>query len=203
MKESTKPNHNGPSDRSSVEQWVDAHGDALFRYAKARVRDQHAAEDLVQDTFVAAIQGKRAFRGDSNELTWLIGILRHKALDHLRKQGRETPASEADDATVAGLFDGRGMWRKRPGTWHVDTGSLAERDEFWQAFEHCIGGLPDRQAQAFSLKVLDETDTEDVCKVLDINSTNLWVILHRARTRLRECLEKTWFQTDRRENSSP
>lgn len=198
MDKQGNPNRGQPPAQVSVDAWVDAHGDALFRYARARVRQQHAAEDLVQDTFVAAIERRDSFRGDSSELTWLIGILRHKVLDHLRKQGREQPASDAEDAVVAELFDDRGMWRKRPGpgAWRVDTDSLIEREEFWQAFERCVDRLPDRQAKAFALKEVDDTDAEQVCKVLGISSTNLWVTLHRARTRLRDCLEKTWFQIE-------
>jgi len=172
---------------------VDAYGDALFRYAFARVRDQHAAEDLVQETFVAVIESQPSFRGDSSELTWLIGILRHKLLDHLRKRGREQPATETDDAVVSGFFDDRGRWRTRPGTWRIETETLLEREEFWQVLERCITALPDRQAQAFCLKMLDGANSQEVCKTLGVKATNLCVLLHRARTRLRDCLEKRWF----------
>jgi len=184
-----------------IDAMVDAHADALFRFALMRVRDRHAAEDLVQETLTAGIEKRDSFRGDSAERTWLIGILRHKLLDHLRRRGRESPASgsgdasEEADSTVERLFNEQGMWQSHPGQFSIDPDDLIERDEFWGALQDCVDSLPPRQGQAFSLKVVDDTASEDVCKAMGVSSTNLWVLLHRARTRLRDCLEQRWFRS--------
>lgn len=178
-----------------AEAWVDEHGDVLFRYALWRVRDRHVAEDLVQETFLAALRSSQSFRGESSERTWLIGILRHKVVDHQRKDGRESPLAElADsDSELDAQFGKRGGWKTRPGDWRVDPEALLERAEFWAVFDDCLEALPPRLAEAFSLRVMAEVETDEVCKVLGITSTNIWVILHRARGRLRACLEANWF----------
>ena len=177
-----------------AEAWVDEHGDALFRYALMRVRDRHVAEDLVQETFLAGLLASQSFRGESTERTWLICILRHKVVDYLRKVGRERPSQEAmgTDRTDQ-IFNDKGGWRTNPGTWKVDPESLLDRAEFWAVFDKCLGALPPRLAEAFSLRVIDEMETEQVCKVLGITPSNTWVMLHRARARLRACLETNWF----------
>jgi RNA polymerase sigma-70 factor (TIGR02943 family) len=177
------------------ETWVDEHGDALLSYALPRVRDRHAAEDLVQETFLAALRAQDTFRGESTRRTWLVGILRHKLLDHLRRQSRERPteALEPDDPAVDGRFDAKGWWRQPPGGWTVDPAAVAEDQDFWRVFEECLAGLSEKLGRAFGLRVMAEIESEEVCKVLGITSTNLWVMLHRARARLRSCLEANWF----------
>ena len=197
--ESPNATDSGSGSAGTVEAMIEAHADALFGYAVLRVGDRYAAEDLVQETFVAAMGGRDGFRGDSSERTWLIGILRHKILDHLRRSGRERPASaEAegegdDDPAIEGLFDERGMWKKHPAPWRPDPHALMEDEEFWAVFERCRQGLPERQGRAFALRVVDQLESAEVCDALGIRSNNLWVMLHRARTRLRECLENRWF----------
>jgi RNA polymerase sigma-70 factor (ECF subfamily) len=187
-----------------VEALVDRHGDALFRYAMLRLRDRHAAEDLVQEAFLAAIETGERFEHQSRERTWLIGILRHKLLDYWRKQSRQQAVSqyanpsedqnERDaDPAVDTLFNQRGMWQTHPGRFNLDPDDLIERDEFWQALSECIEALPERQARAFSLRSVDEVESAEVCQTLGITSRNLWVLLHRARTRLRDCLEGKSF----------
>jgi RNA polymerase sigma-70 factor (ECF subfamily) len=175
--------------------WVDAHGDALFRYARSRLRDAVSAEDVVQETLLAALSAQRDFRGDAAERTWLIGILRHKLADHLRKRCRELPlsADEEGDAVVDGLFVANGHWKRAPGAWHADAGTLADQREFWAVFNSCREALPARQAAVFTLRLLEEREAEDVCQELGVSATNLCVLLHRARLRLRECLETKWF----------
>lgn len=179
---------------SPAETWVDAHGDILYRYAVARVGRRDIAEDLVQETFVAAMQASGRFRGESSERTWLIGILRHKLLDWRRRQGRELPGLPSDhDDVIDQWFDDRGWWRTPPKGWTVDADSLVEKEEFWAVFRHCLDGVPERVGQVFAMRVIDETPSEDICKALSLSSTNFWVMLHRARARLRKCLESNWF----------
>lgn len=173
--------------------FVDDHGDALFRYALQRVQDQTTAEDLVQETFLAAIQARDSFRRQSSVRTWLISILRHKILDRLRKECRGGQPDTSDDV-IDRCFDQRGSWVHRPGKWSVDPASLLEQEEFWVVFKRCRDALPGQIQTAFSLRVMSEMKAEDVCKELQITSTNLHVMLHRARARLRACLEANWFQ---------
>ena len=183
-----------PSPSCNPLAWVDRHGDALYRYAFLMLRNQAEAEDAVQETLLAALQAASSFRAEASERTWLIGILRHKAIDQIRKLHREAPLGEIEpDEAVDGLFDRSGFWKKKPAHWASDPSSLAESGEFWNVFEDCLKSLPERAARAFSLRVLDGSDSEDVCKVLNITANNMCVLLHRARTRLRECLEANWF----------
>lgn len=182
------------------EQWVDAYADVLYRYAVSRVGQSHLAEDLVQDTLLAAMQARRSFRGDSQERTWLIGILRHKVLDHFRsaQTRRETHLGQDEDGgdIFDSWFNEKGGWKQPPGRWEPDGEQLLVSQEFWAVFHDCMTGLPDRPRQVFTMKVMDDQESAAVCKELKITSTNLWVVLHRARALLRACLEKHWFTGD-------
>jgi RNA polymerase sigma-70 factor (ECF subfamily) len=178
-------------------EWLDTHGDALFRFAFQHLRNESLAEDAVQETLLAAYQGREKFSGQASERTWLISILKHKIVDLIRKRGREpayedieTMASHADPIEDEG-FDSRGEWVHPATSWGVPDKAL-EQKRFWTAFDLCMGRLPDRLAQIFSLRELSGLSTEDICKELEITSTNCWVMLYRARLTLKECLETQW-----------
>lgn len=177
--------------------WVEEHGDALFRYALKHVRDRDVAQDLVQDAFLAAWQARQEFAGRSALRTWLIGILRHKVLDHFRRVGREGPLNDPtlfDIAAEATLFDAAGHWVAAPGYWGGDPEQALTDKALQAAFEDCLSHLPPTMARAFVLRSLEECDIDDACKTLQVTSTNLYVLLYRARMRLRECLEQNWYQ---------
>ena len=178
------------------ESWVDEHGDALFRYAMFRIHDGQIAEDLVQETFLAALRAKDSFAGRSTVRTWLFGILKHKIIDHLRKANRERPVEDVEIyASFTGeSFDQRGGWKSRPAEWTTDPSALFEQKEFWQVLQRCLKELPPRLHQAFTLRELDGLSAEEVRKILNVSATNGGVMLHRARLRLRSCLEKIWFE---------
>ncbi len=178
-----------------LESWVDEHAGYLFRYALPRVRDHHAAEELVQETFLAAMKTLDSFQSKSSPRTWLVGVLRHKIMDLFRKidRKRETESLDVSDPAIDSWFDNKGRWIKAPEHIDVDPAALQERADFWVVFEGCLGALPELQADAFSLRIMDDVESKEVCKVLSISSTNLWVLLHRARARLRACLEAKWF----------
>ncbi len=181
-----------------IESWVDEHGDYLFRYALPRVRDRHVAEELVQETFLAALKAVESFRGDSSPRTWLVGLLRRKIADHYRKRSREGEGESIDatDPMIDAWFDEKGSWIKWPSRCEMDPAELLQRADFWVVLENCVQALPERQAAAFTLRMMDAREPDDVCKVLSITSTNLWVALHRARARLRACLEANWFESE-------
>ncbi len=181
------------------ELWLEEHGDVLFRYALARVRDRHMAEDLVQETFVGALRAREGYGGRASERTWLVAILRHKIVDHLRKQGRKQPLPVEDGDSGEGfagrIFDSVGHWRQGPKAW-LDPGKALEAKEFWEVYGECLKALPARQGEVYSLHATGEHSSDEVCKIFGITPSNLWVILHRARLRLRNCLEINWFGED-------
>jgi RNA polymerase sigma-70 factor (ECF subfamily) len=178
------------------ESWVDEHGDALFRYALFRIHDAQLAEDLVQETFLAALKARDSFEGRSSLRTWLFGILKHKIIDHIRKASRERPVEDVEifASSTQESFDNRGGWNSRPAEWTTDPGALFEQKEFWEMLQHCLSELPPRLNQAFTLRELDGLSSEEVRKILNVSATNGGVMLHRARLRLRSCLENTWFE---------
>ena len=183
------------NDLGDPESWVDNYGDSLFRYAMFRINDAHLAEDLVQETFVAALRARDSFAGRSSGRTWLFGILKHKIIDHIRKRSRERPASDAGtiEAIPRDSFDEKGGWNLHPAEWTTDPRLLYQQQEFWEILQHCLSELPNRLHQAFTLRELDGLSTEEICKIMDITPTNGGVMLHRARMRLRSCLEVKWF----------
>jgi RNA polymerase sigma-70 factor (ECF subfamily) len=185
--------------------WVDQHGDYLFRYALMRVRNRELAENLVQETFLAALTARKSFSGRSTERTWMVGILKHKVIDHYRKVFREKSVSEIqtdEEQTVDSFYDAMGNPGKYPKDWMPDQEALLSTKEFWDVFRDCLSKLPERTAAAFSMRELDDQSTGDICKELGITPTNLWVILHRARLQLRECLERNWFLVQKDKISS-
>lgn len=179
----------GPTD---PEQWVAEYGDVLYRYALVRVRRPEVAADLVQETLLDAWRGRAAFAGRSATATWLVGILRHKILDHFRKSASASPTEPAD-AVEEQVFSRRGKWNAVPGPWPRDPTAELEQAEFWDIFRGCLDRLPETLAVAFVLREIDDADTDTICQILDITPTNLWARLHRARLQLRACLERRWF----------
>ena len=180
-------------ERSEIEQ----HRTYLLRYASLQLRDAGAAEDAVQNTLVAALEGLGRFSGKSSVKTWLTGILKHKIIDHMRRQAREQPliSSDADsnEAEAAdALFLENGHWRQPPSNWG-DPDKALENKAFMAVFEQCAKNMPAKTARAFMMREVMELSTEDICKELEVSTTNCWVILHRARLSLRECLEVKWF----------
>jgi RNA polymerase sigma-70 factor (ECF subfamily) len=177
------------------ERWVDQHGDALYRYALLRLRDADRAADLVQETFAEALRAQATFSGRSSERTWLVAILKHKLIDHLRRTIRGRGAGDAEEAAKAAddSFDERGFWRRGPARWGGDASQALERREFWEVLHCCLDGLPAPLAETFFLRELDGLDADEVCRLCDITPANLWTRLHRARLALRRCLEVRWF----------
>lgn len=171
--------------------WVRLHGDRLYRFALMRVRNVSTAEELVQETFLAALQSRHGFKGQSSELTWLTGILKHKIMDHFRRSARETVTDEIE-AEADAWFTARGRWATAPSMSRTPMSDI-EQEELRSELVDCMGELPQRLSTVFVLTQIDGLDTGETCKVLGITDTNLWVMLHRARMRLRHCLERKGF----------
>lgn len=174
--------------------WVDAYADYLFNYAVVRVSDSEIAKDLVQETFFAGLKSAKNFKGDAAERTWLIAILKRKVIDHYRKINSNKGKAEVR-MSYNTTTDTEGDWLEEqvadPFSL-LDTSDL-ENEELGLAIQDCISKLPKKQALVFTKKTIQGISTEDICNELDINPSNLWVIIHRARTGLMECLNSNWF----------
>jgi RNA polymerase sigma-70 factor, ECF subfamily len=173
----------------------------LLRYALLQLRDTSAAEDAVQETLLAAVQSGGQFAGRSSLKTWLTGILKHKIIDHVRRLNREQPmghpggeTAEGDTEFIEQKFAEDGHWRNFPGHWQTPDSSFESR-QFWATLERCMDAMSPRTARVFMMREVMDVPTEEICKELGISTTNCWVMLHRARLSLRECLETKWFAT--------
>ncbi|HKI17170.1 MAG TPA: sigma-70 family RNA polymerase sigma factor [Isosphaeraceae bacterium] len=182
-------------EEADPEGWVDRHGDGLYRFALLRLRSPDLAADVVQETFLEALRARGSFAGRSSERTWLIGILRHKIVDHIRRSGREpaTVNGVSSNGAEGSPFDHRGHWRVGPAAWAGNPSQQMETKEFWDVFGQCLSKLPKGLADAFFLRELDGLSAEEVQHVLGITPANFWKRLHRARSHLRQCLESSWF----------
>jgi RNA polymerase sigma-70 factor (TIGR02943 family) len=183
--------------QTAAERWVDDHGERLFRYALVRVRKTEIAEDLVQETLLAAVRGYEKFGGRSSERSWLCGILKNKIVDYFRKLGREV--SFTDTEFVADEFSEKfvsiGFWNhdKGPAEWKPEPDEVAHRREFWRTMRDCLAKLPEKVRAVFTMREMDDISSKDICATLSISDSNLWLMLHRVRMALRECLEMNWF----------
>ena len=179
------------------ERWVDDHGDCLYRFALTRVRKEELAEDLVQETLLVAVRTSEKFAGRSSERSWLVGILKNKICDHFRKLGRETNFTDMEffSDEHSDKFDGDNYWihENGPVEWKPEGEEAMKRAEFWQALHGCLGKLPPRVADVFMMREMDDVPGREVCATLKITDANLWVMLHRARMALRQCLEMNYF----------
>ncbi|MEN9443603.1 MAG: polymerase sigma factor YlaC [Bacteroidota bacterium] len=186
-----------PTSSTNPEQWVLEYSDSLLRFAYMRVFSREIAHDLVQETFLAALRTRNNFRGESSEKTWLTAILKRKIVDHFRQKSRTDKyiLSEADTSERVGTHRNNGQWigDKAPQLWADNMELLIENEEFMLTFGQCLAKLPSKWAVCFTMKHLDEMDTEDICKELDLTASNYWVIIHRAKLKLRECIEKHWL----------
>ena len=166
----------------------------LMRFAHAQLRNDAWAEDAVSETLLAALAKPQAFAGQSQLKTWLVGILKHKLIDQIRRHSREVSTTTAEDNEDidALLFNEGGGWREAPAEWG-DPEAACGRREFFEVLEVCVDKLPGVQGRVFMMREWLELDSAEICKELSITTTNLWVLLHRARLRLQSCLQERWF----------
>lgn len=173
------------------------YADYLYNFAISRVSDPHVAEDLVQETFISALKNYDSFEGKSKESTWLTAILKNKIIDHYRKKVKHYLHDSIDRLSSSDeFFDDKGSWYKdqRPSKWDFDTDRAIEQQEFYATLQECLTRLNEIQRIAFVMKHMDDVNTDDICKELNVTASNYWVIMHRAKLQLRKCLETNWVK---------
>ena len=178
----------------NADKWIDNYADYLFNYAVVRVNNSDLAKDLVQETFFAGLKSAKNFQGRSTERTWLVSILKRKVIDHYRKINSKKGQAEVrmsfyDD----GENEGSWIEERVPQSWDNASEKAIENQELKTQLDICIDNLPEKYGMVFRMKTIQEFETEEICKELDITASNLWVIIHRARTQLRKCMEDNWF----------
>ena len=176
------------------DKWINNYADYLFNYAVVRVNDGDLAKDLVQETFYAGLRSAKNFLGKSTERTWLVSILKRKVIDHYRKTNSEKGQAEVRmNFYDTGENEGSWIEERVPQSWDNASEKTIENQELKTQLEVCIDNLPEKYAMVFRMKTIQEFETEEICKELDITASNLWGIIHRARTQLRKCMEDNWF----------
>ena len=167
----------------------------LLGFARLQLRSAAAAEDVVQEALLAAMEGAGQFKGDAAFSTWVFAILKNKIIDEMRRNSRnrdDVDAEEALDDALSALFDQRDHWVDMPPAWGNPEASL-EQKRFWEVMDACLTQLPTSPARVFTMREFLGLETEEICKELAISTSNCWVLLHRARLALRECLNLRWF----------
>ncbi len=174
--------------------WIDLYANYLYNYAISRVNDKEIAQDLVQDTFLAGLKALKNFKGESSERTWLIAILKRKIIDYYRKINSKKGKAETR-ITYTKQNETEGDWLEEHVADPFDKNAedLMQNSELGDAIYKCLSKLPKKQAQVFAMKTIEGLETEFICNELNITASNFWVIIHRARTAMADCLKETWF----------
>ncbi|RUM44270.1 MAG: RNA polymerase subunit sigma [Desulfocapsa sp.] len=181
-------------------EWLNLYGDALYRFALFRVQDSFIAEDMVQETLLAAYGSYKNFSGKSTVKTWLTGILKHKILDYYRKATPEQNDDNLDDfaSSSGSMFDEKEKWKIKPEDWKQDPKNVFEHKELMAVITACIAGLPVKMSLVYRMRELEGATTSEICERFETGESNCWVILHRARLLIRRCLEINWFAEDKK-----
>lgn len=176
--------------------WVSVHGETLYAYAISRLRDPDAAEDAVQEALLGALKSLNKFPPENDVGPWLMGILKNKVVDRQRQSTRVELLVDENDPILDRLFDKNGKWSKVARTGDPLRLDSLEQQEFLEILRRCLKNLPPNQEAAFVGREINEQKSEDLCKELGVSSTNLWVLMHRARLRLAECIRAKWAMGD-------
>ncbi|AZQ61710.1 sigma-70 family RNA polymerase sigma factor [Flammeovirga pectinis] len=176
-------------------EWVHLYSDDLFRWAVQKTNKVDVAEDLIQETFISAHKAMTTFEGKSSPKTWLHAILRNKLMDYFRKQKRSYQSTTEEELNFFDVKKGTWNPENNPTTWHNVEENLLDNKDFTIALATCIEKLPDRWQQAIQSKYIQEKKADDICKELQITTSNYWQVIHRAKLNLRNCLENNWFKS--------
>lgn len=175
------------------EKWIDNYADYLYNYTIVRVNDHIVAQEIISETLLAAWRARKNFKGKSSERTWLISILKRKIIDYYRQSKTAKEQAEVSMSYRSPEMEGDWLEENIADLQDRTAEDIMENEELRLAILDCMNQLPERQAKIFRMKTIDGIDTETICKEYNITPSNLWVIIHRARKSMTECLEKTWF----------
>ena len=183
-------------DEATFRELVSRHHGTMLRVARNYVSAPSAAEEVVQETWLAILDALPRFQGRSSLKTWMFRILTNRARTRGRREGRTIPVSamgkldeDGQPAVDPDRFTESGMWARPPTEFAGDPTSYADRSEIREQVEGAIADLPDRQRLVITMRDLEGFSSEDVCNVLEISATNQRVLLHRARSKVRAALE--------------
>jgi len=178
-----------------ITDWVNLYSDGLYSWAYHKTNNKETAEDLVQDTFLAAYNSIDKLKNVSQAKTWLFSILNNKIIDYYRKKGKQkvfTQSETNSESQTNNLFDGNGNWKNTEVDWHWENDNLLDDIDFNVILKTCIGSLPKRWEVAITSKYSLDKSPKEICKELGISSSNYWQIVHRAKLQLKICVEKNW-----------
>ncbi|MDT0677143.1 sigma-70 family RNA polymerase sigma factor [Autumnicola musiva] len=173
--------------------WVDKYSDYLFNYTIVRVNDREIANDLISETFLAGLKSKKNFKGEASERTWLISILKRKIIDYYRRINSKKGKAEVHINYSDDYSDGEWLEEQVADASDRNAEDEMENTELGMAILECLDQLNEKQAAIFKMKTIDGADTEVICNEFNITPSNLWVIIHRSRVALAECMQKNWF----------
>ncbi|MBU2949519.1 sigma-70 family RNA polymerase sigma factor [Tamlana agarivorans] len=182
-----------PNHQINPNKWIDSYSDYLFNYTISRVSDREIAQDLVQDTFLAALKSMKNFKGEASERTWLISILKRKIIDHYRKINSNKGKAEVRINYRDSESEGDWLEERVADPFDKTAEDALENSELGDAIHNCLSKLPKKQAEVFKMKTILNYETETICNELNITASNLWVIIHRARTAMADCLKENWL----------
>ncbi|MEC3906878.1 sigma-70 family RNA polymerase sigma factor [Tamlana sp. 2201CG12-4] len=182
-----------PDHQINPDKWIDLYSDYLFNYTISRISDKEIAQDLVQDTFLAGLKSMKNFKGEASERTWLISILKRKIIDHYRKINSNKGKAEVRINYNDAESEGDWLEERVADPFDKTAEDTLQNSELGDAIHSCLGKLPQKQADVFKMKTILGHETEVICNELNITASNLWVIIHRARTALADCLKENWF----------
>ena len=175
------------------ERWVDTYSDYLYNYTIVRVNDHLVAQDLISETFLAGLKSKDNFKGEALERTWLTAILKRKIIDHYRKKNSKKGQAEVHITYRDEDSEGDWLEERVEDPFDKTAEDTLENEELGVAIFRCLETLKGKQKEIFTKKTIDGYDTDALCNEYDITPSNLWVIVHRARKSMAECLEKSWL----------
>lgn len=185
-------------ERTNPEHWVAAHADYLYAFALKRLSDPELCKDLVQDTFISAIKSLSQYQGSSSERTWLTAILKNKITDHYRKKTAISLLTNqlSSEENTTTFFEKNGHWKAEhaPQSWGVEDADPLESEELKAILKLCLDKLPRLWAMVMNRKYLEEENSAEICKELNLTASNFWVIIHRAKLSLRACIGKQWIR---------
>jgi len=183
--------------KANPHDWLDEHGDYLYRYALSHLHHEDLAADLLQETLLAGLRGYKKFSGNSTVRTWLVGIMKHKIIDHIRKEIRIRNLKDAiEHDPTAYCFSAQGHWGDAPQAWYENPEHLCRNEQFKEVLAHSISLLPRKQQVVFSMREISGHDTATICETCDISIAHCHVLLHRARISLRRSLQDYWFEEE-------